>query len=316
MLAAALSCGAALAQAPDRPVTIVVPFSAGGPTDRVARDLGGALAKALGRRVIIENAGGAGGTLGATKVAKAAPDGDTLLLHHIGMATAPALYRSLPFRPLEDFDFLGMFIEVPMTLIGRPSLTAKDFPSLVAWLRTNRDKARLADAGLGAASHLCGLLLQQRLGLQLRTISFKGTGPAMSELLGGQVDILCDQTTNTTAPIAEGHVRAYAVTTLKPLPTPPLSDLPTLHGLGLDGLQVTIWHGLYAPRGTPAAVTAALNAALRQVLRDPAYGARQRALGASLIDDDRLTPGGHRRFVASEIERWAPTIRAAGQYAD
>lgn len=316
MLATALSCSVAAAQTPDRPVTIVVPFSAGGPTDRVARDLGGALAKALGRRVIIENAGGAGGTLGATKVAKAAPDGDTLLLHHIGMATAPALYRSLPFRPLEDFDFLGLFIEVPMTLVGRPSLTAKDFPSLVAWLRANRGKARLADAGLGAASHLCGLLLQQRLGLDLRTISFKGTGPAMSELLGGQVDILCDQTTNTTGPIAEGHVRAYAVTTLKPLPTPPFANLPTLDSLGLDGLQVTIWHGLYAPRGTPAAVAASLNAALRQVLRDPAYAARQRALGASLIDDDRLTPAGHRRFVAAEIERWAPTIRAAGQYAD
>lgn len=317
LLAALLIGGASLARPPqERPVTIVVPFSAGGPTDRVARDLGIALGRALGRGVVIENAGGAGGTLGATKVAKAAADGDTLLLHHIGMATAPTLYRNLPFRPLEDFEHLGMIIEVPMTLIGRPSLAAKDFPALVTWLRANRGKARLANAGLGAASHLCGLLLQQRLGLNLHTISFKGTGPAMNDLLGGQVDILCDQTTNTTGPIAQGHVRAYAVTTLKPLPRPPLAGLPTLDSLGLDGLQVTIWHGLYAPRGTPRAVTERLNAALRQALLDPVFAERQRALGASLIDDDRLTPAGHRRFVEAEIKRWAPAIRAAGQYAD
>ena len=310
------SPASAAAPDPRAPVTIVVPFSAGGPTDRIARDLAPGLARALGREVIIENAGGAGGTLGATKVARAAPDGQTLLLHHIGMATAPTLYRRLPYKPLDDFAFLGMISEVPMTLIGRPSLPPRDFKALLAWLRANESKAQLADAGLGAASQLCGLLLQQRLGLKLRTVSFKGTGPAMSELLGGQVDILCDQTTNTTEPIAEGRVRAYAVTTRAALASPPLNALPTLAGLGLEGFHVTIWHGLYAPRGTPDAVVARLNAALRQALRDPDFAARQRALGAALIADERLTPDGHRRFVADETAAWAPAIRAAGQFAD
>jgi len=203
--------------------------------------------------VIIENVGGAGGTLGAAKVAKASPDGYTLLLHHIGMATSPALYRKMPYETLSDFEYLGMINEVPMTLIGRPTLPANNYAELVKWLEANKGKINLANAGLGAASHLCGLLFMQSLKLDMTTVPYKGTGPAMTDLLGGQVDIMCDQTTNTTSQIEGGKVKAFAVTTMAPLKTPALSKLPTLDSQGLKGFNVTIWHALYAPKGTPAA---------------------------------------------------------------
>ncbi|WP_348751491.1 tripartite tricarboxylate transporter substrate-binding protein, partial [uncultured Aquincola sp.] len=204
---------AVFAQYPTKPVTIVVPFTAGGPTDKVARDLAEALRKPLGGTIIIENVGGAGGTLGAAKVAKAAPDGYTLLLHHIGMATAPALYRSLPYKTLDDFEYLGLINEVPMTLIGRPSLPANNYAELVKWLEQNKGKVNLANAGLGAASHLCGLLFQSTLKIDMTTVPYKGTAPAMNDVLGGQVDIMCDQTTNTSGQIEAGKVKAFAVTT-------------------------------------------------------------------------------------------------------
>lgn len=314
--ATALAMSAALAAFPDEPVTLVVPFSAGGPTDKVARDLGAALALALKQTVIIENVGGAGGTLGATKVAKAAADGHTLLLYHIGMATAPALYRNLPFKPLADFEFLGMVNEVPMALIGSPTLPAHSFPELLKWLRAHQREVKLANAGLGAASHLCGLLLQQSLQLPMTTVAYKGTGPAMTDLLGGHVDLMCDQTTNAAAQIDSGRVQAYAVTTLKPLVAPGLSRLPTLDSLGQQGFNVSVWHGLYAPRGTPAHVVETLNAALRASLKNADFIRKQQALGAVIVDDARQTPGGHRRFVEAEIARWGPTLRSAGQFAD
>jgi tripartite-type tricarboxylate transporter receptor subunit TctC len=316
---AALALGLALAaQAyPDKPVTIVVPFAAGGPTDKVARDLAEAIRKPLGgATIIIENVGGAGGTLGAGKVAKAAPDGHTLLLHHIGMATSPALYRNLPFKVLEDFEFAGMVNDVPMTLIGRPTLPAANFAELRKWIGDNKGKVNLANAGLGAASHLCGLLFQQALAVDMTTVPYKGTAPAMTDILGGQVDIMCDQTTNTTTQIEAGKVKAYAVTTLKPLTTPALKILPTLDSQGLKGFNVTIWHGLYAPKGTPKAVVDKVNAALREALKDPEFLKREDALGAVVVTDDRLTPAGHKKFVADEINKWGPVIKAAGQYAD
>ena len=196
ILAFATAALSVAAQAfPDRPITIVVPFTAGGPTDKVARDFAEALRKNLNNAtILIENVGGAGGTLGANKVAKAAPDGYTLLLHHIGMSTAPALYRKLPYKPLEDFEYLGLINEVPMTLIGKTALPANNYAELVKWLEANKGQVNLANAGLGSASHLCGLLLQQNLKIDMTTVPYKGTAPAMSDLLGGQVDIMCDQT--------------------------------------------------------------------------------------------------------------------------
>jgi tripartite-type tricarboxylate transporter receptor subunit TctC len=316
-LAATLVSTIALADYPDKPVTIVVPFAAGGPTDKVARDLAEVMRKGLNNQpVIIENVGGAGGTLGAAKVAKAAPDGYTILLHHIGMATSPALYRSLTYKTLEDFEYLGMVNEVPMTLVGRPTLPANNYAELVKWLEANKGKINLANAGLGAASHLCGLLFQQSMKIDMTTVPYKGTGPAMTDLLGGQVDIMCDQTTNTSSQIEGGKVKAYAVTTLKPLTTPALAKLPTLDASGLKGFNVSIWHALYAPKGTPKAAQDKINAALRNALKDADFIKRQEALGAVVVTDGRLAPAEHKKFVEAEIGKWGPAIKAAGQYAD
>ncbi len=315
--AALMLAGTAWAAYPEKPITVVVPFAAGGPTDKVARDLAEVLRKGLNNQsVIIENVGGAGGTLGAAKVAKSSPDGYTLLLHHIGMATSPALYRNLPYKTLDDFEYLGMINDVPMTVIGRPTLPANNFAELRSWLTANKGKVNLANAGLGAASHLCGLLFQQALAVDMTTVPYKGTAPAMTDILGGQVDIMCDQTTNTSVQIESGKVKAYAVTTLKPLTTPALSKLPTLDSQGLKGFNVTIWHGLYAPKGTPKAVVDTVNAALRQALKDPEFIKREEALGAVVVTDGRLNPAEHKKFVESEINKWGPAIKAAGQYAD
>jgi len=308
--------GAAWADYPDKPVTIVVPFAAGGPTDKVARDLGDVLRKQLNQTVIIENVGGAGGTLGAAKVAKASPDGYTVLLHHIGMATSPALYRKMSYDTLGDFEYLGMVNEVPMTLVGRSTLPAANFAELRKWIDANKGKINLANAGLGAASHLCGLLFQQSVAVDMTTVPYKGTAPAMTDLLGGQVDLMCDQTTNTTQQIESGKVKAFAVTTAKRLHTPALAKLPTLDESGLKGFNVSIWHGLYAPKGTPKAVVDKLNTALRAALKDPEFIKREEALGAVVITDGRLGGAEHKKFVEAEINKWGPVIKAAGQYAD
>jgi tripartite-type tricarboxylate transporter receptor subunit TctC len=316
-LATIALAGPALAAYPEKPVTIVVPFAAGGPTDKVARDLGVVLSKHLNNQtVVIENVGGAGGTLGAARVAKAAPDGYTLLLHHIGMATSPALYRKMPYDTLGDFEYLGMVNDVPMTIVARPTLPANTMPELVKWLEANKGKINLANAGLGAASHLCGLLFQQSLKIDMTTVPYKGTGPAMTDLMGGQVDIMCDQTTNTSAQIEGGKVKGYAVTSSKRLTTPALAKLPTLDESGMKGFNVGIWHGMYAPKGTPKPVQDQINAALRKALADPEFIKRQEALGAVVITDARLGSAEHKKFVEAEINKWGPVIKAAGQYAD
>jgi tripartite-type tricarboxylate transporter receptor subunit TctC len=316
LAAGLLACLPALADYPEKAITLVVPFAAGGPTDKVARDLAEALRKPLGGTVIIDNVGGAGGTMGANKVAKAAPDGYTLLLHHIGMGSAPSLYRSLPFKVLDDFEYLGMVNEVPMTVIGRANLPANNFAELVKWLEANKDKVNLANAGVGSASHLCGLLFQSALKLNMTTVPYKGTAPAMNDLLGGQVDLMCDQTTNTTGQIESGKVKAYAVTTPKRLPNGPLAKLPTVDESGLKGFNVSVWHGVYAPKGTPKAVLDKFNAALRSALHDPDFIKRQEALGAVIVTDGRTMPAEHKKFVEAEINKLGVVIKAAGQYAD
>jgi tripartite-type tricarboxylate transporter receptor subunit TctC len=303
-----------------RPISIVVPFAAGGPTDRVARDLGLAMAKALpGSNFVVENSVGAGGTIGATKVARANPDGHTLLLFHIGMATTPALYRKLQYKPLEDFEYLGMVNDVPMTLIGKPQLPANTYRDFEAYIRANAGKLNLAHAGLGSASHICGLMWQHAVKLSeaMTTIPFNGTAPAMNALIGGQVDVMCDQTTNTTGQIEGGRVKAFAVTTGKPLSSHKLlKDYPTLNEMGLRGFNLSIWHGLYAPKGTPAAVQTQLNNALKIALKDPEFIKKQEGLGAIVVSDDRITPAGHKAFVAAEIAKIKPVFEAAKQFAD
>jgi tripartite-type tricarboxylate transporter receptor subunit TctC len=316
-LSAVVLASSALAAWPEKPVSLVVPFAAGGPTDKVARDLAEAMRKAVPNSTfVVDNVGGAGGTLGATKVAKAAPDGYTFLLHHIGMATSPALYRSLPYKTLDDFEYVGMINEVPMTLVGRKNLPAENFPDLLKWLEANKGKINLANAGLGAASHLCGLLFQQAVKIDMTTVPYKGTAPAMNDLLGGQVDLMCDQTTNTTSQIAAGSIKAFGVTSAKPLTTPALAKLPTLDAAGLKGFNVSIWHGLYAPKGTPKAVVDAMNTALKTALKDPGFVKSMESLGAVVITDNRVNGPEHKKFVEAEINKWGPVIKAAGQYAD
>jgi tripartite-type tricarboxylate transporter receptor subunit TctC len=300
-----------------KPITIVVPFAAGGPTDRVARDLAEAMRKPLGGvSIVVDNAAGAGGSIGANKVARANPDGYTLLLHHIGMSTMPTLVRNLPFKVESDFEYLGMVNDVPMTVIGRSTLPAANVKELISWINQNKGKINLGNAGVGAASHLCGLLFQSALQVDMTTVPYKGTAPAMTDLIGGQIDLMCDQTTNTTSQIEAKKVKAFAVTTNKRLTTPALKDLPTLQEAGLKGFEVTIWHGVYAPKGTPADVQAKLNAALKVALKDPDFIKKQEGLGAVVVADKRMEPAEHKKFVAAEIAKWSPIIKAAGVYAD
>lgn len=303
----------------DKTMTIVVPFAAGGPTDKVARDYAEVLRKYLKvGAVVVENAAGAGGTIGAAKVAKATPDGYTLLLHHIGMATAPAFYRKLSFNVETDFEPLGILNDVPMTLVGKPQLAPNNYKELSTWINENKGKINLGNAGLGSASHICGMLYQSTLKVDMTPVPYKGTGPAMTDLMGGQIDLMCDQSTNTTSQIAGKTIKAYAVTTAKRLKSPALKALPTLDESGLKGFEVTIWHGLYAPKGTPADVVTKLNTALKAVLADADFIKRQEALGADVaeLNDKRISPSGHKAFVSAEIAKWKPIVQAAGQYAD
>ncbi|QJW85702.1 tripartite tricarboxylate transporter substrate binding protein BugD [Ramlibacter terrae] len=295
---------------------MVVPFAPGGPSDKIARDLADALRKPLGQTVVVENAAGAGGTIGAAKVARSAPDGYTLLVHHIGMATAPALYRKLPFKVPEDFEMLGLINEAPSVVIGNGSLPPKNFAELRQWIAANGSKVNLANAGLGSASHLCGLMFQSALKTNLTTVPYKGTAPAMTDLIGGQVNLMCEQATNAVPQIEGGKVKVFGVTSLRRLTIPALKDTPTLAESGLKDFDVQVWHGLYAPKGTPAPVLARLNAALRAALKDAELVKRQEALGLTVISDERLDPAGHRKFVEAEKQRWAKVIKDAGEYAD
>ena len=303
-----------------KPISLVVPFAAGGPTDRVARDLAEAMRKSMGggANFVVENVNGAGGTIGANKVAKATPDGHTLLLHHIGMASAPSLYRKLQYKPTEDFEYLGMINEVPMTLIGKPQLVANTYRDLENYIRTDSAKLNIAHAGLGSASHLCGLMWQAAINAKepMTTIPFGGTAPAMNALVGGQVDMMCDQTTNTTGQIEAGRVKAYAVTSAKQLTGPVLKDLPTLQQMGMKNFNLTVWHGLYAPKGTPPAVLVQINTALKLALKDPDFLKKQEGLGAVVVNDKRVDPVVHKAYVVAEINKLKPVIEAAGKFAD
>lgn len=318
LIAATLAAtgSAALADYPAKPVTLVVPFAAGGPSDKIARDLAEALRGPMGVAVVVENAAGAGGTIGSAKVARAAPDGYTLLVHHIGMATAPALYRKLSYKVPEDFEMLGLINEAPSVVIGKTALVPNSFADLRAWLKDNGSKVNLAHAGLGSASHLCGLMLQSALNQKLTAIAYKGTGPAMTDLMGGNVDLMCEQATNAVPQVEGKRVKVYGVTSAQRLTIPALKDTPTLDESGLKGFDVQVWHGVYAPKGTPPAVLTKLNTALRAALKDPQLIQRQEALGLTLVSDDRLLPAGHRKFVEQEKARWAKVIQEAGEYAD
>ncbi len=299
---------------PTKPVTLIVPFAAGGPTDIVARQLAQAMAKSIGGTVLVENKPGAGGTLAVEYVAKSAADGYNVLIHHIGMSTAPALYRTLRFNPMTDFEYIGQVVDVPMTLVANNSFPPKNYAELIPYLKANRDKVNYANAGLGAASHLCGLLFMSTIEVDLQTIPYKGTAPAMTDLQGGQVQLLCDQSTQTTSLINTGRIKAYGVTTKEKVSS--LPNLATLDSQGLKGFDLAVWHGVYAPKGTPKTVTDKLNASLQAALKDPGFQAAMDKLGAIIVPQAKQTPDGLRNFLKAEIDKWTPIIKKAGQYAD
>ena len=316
-IAALVLIGASAAGAQEYPtkvITMVVPFAAGGPTDTVARLIAQPMSKTLKQQVIVENVLGAGGTIAVNRVAKAAADGYTLLIHHIGMSTAPALYRKLPYDAINDFEFIGLINEVPMTLVAKKDFPAKDLKELIAYVKANKEKINLANAGVGAASHLCGMLFMSAIQTELTTVPYNGTGPAMNDLLGGQVDILCDQTTNTTSQIKAEKIKVYGVTTQKRIAS--LPNVPTMDEAGLKGFEVSVWHGLYAPKGTPKPVIDKLTNSLHVALKDDNVKLRFAELGTEPVAENRATPAALRAHLKAEIDKWTPIIKKAGVYAD
>jgi len=309
-----VAAGAAAQQYPTKSITMLVPFAAGGPTDTVARVVAQHMAKPLGQTVIVENKPSAGGILAPEQVKNAKPDGYTILIHHIGMATVPALYRQLRFNPLTDFDYIGLVNDVPMTLIAKPNFPAKDFKEFLTYIKANKDKVSYANAGIGAASHLCGMLFMSAIQTDLLTVPYKGTGPAMNDLLGGQVDFMCDQTTNTTSQIKSGKVKVYGVTSLKRVPS--LPDIATLDEQGLKGFEVGIWHGLYGPKGMPKPALDKLVAALQDTVKDDGVKKRFADLGATTYPPEKATPAALAAHLKAETEKWGPLIKKAGVYAD
>jgi tripartite-type tricarboxylate transporter receptor subunit TctC len=294
---------------PTKSITLVVPFAAGGPTDSIARLIAVPMGQSLGQTVVVENVAGAGGTIASTKVSRAAPDGYTIYIHHMGMATAQALYDKLPYDPMTSFDYIGQVADVPMVLLGKKDLPANNFKELEAYIKANGSKVTMANAGPGAVSQLCGLLFQSRLGVKLTNIPYKGTGPALTDLLGGQVDLLCDQTTQTIPYIKDGRVKAFGTTTMKRLPAIP--NVPTLNEQGLKGFEVKVWHGVYAPKGLPQPVLEKLNAALKKALNTPDVQKRLSDSNIDIVPMNKVSSKGLKDHLETEINVWGPVIRKA-----
>lgn len=299
---------------PDKPINIIVPYAAGGPMDKLARQLAPQVSHVLGQPVIVQNQGGAGGNIGVAMAKRAAPDGYTLLLDHVHMATAPSLYRKLDFAPAIDFEPLGVIAESPLVLIGRPEVPT-DIGDMLRWM-ARQPQVTLANAGVGSASHLCGLLLQSSLKLRMTTVPYKGTGPAMTDLMSGQVDLMCDLTANALPQIQARRVRPIAVTVREPMSGTSLGAVPSMEKLGMAQGPLTIWYGLYVPRSTPASVVQQLSTALITVTKSAAFRQQQMNSGLRPVNDWRLTVDGHRKYLQDEINRWAAPIKAAGEFAD
>jgi tripartite-type tricarboxylate transporter receptor subunit TctC len=299
---------------PSRPIVMVIPFPPGGSTDVLGRVLGVSLGNELKQPVVVENVGGAGGTIGAAKAARAAPNGYTILFHNMAHSTAPALYRKLPYDPVGDFDAIGLVTDVPMILVGRKDLPPESLKDLIAYIKTEKQNAKFANAGIGATSHLCGLLLISALEADVTSVSYKGTGPALNDLMGGQVDLLCDQPASTMGFIKSGRIKPYAVATRTRLGS--LPDVPTFAEGGVKEFELAVWHGLYASKGTPKPILDKLHSALQQALKDPALVKRFEEIGAEPVSQDRATPQALQSHVESEVARWGPIIKRAGVQAE
>ena len=318
LLVASLAlCAVSLSQAqdyPSKPITIIVPFAAGGPSDTVARLTAQTMGNVLKSQMIVENVGGAGGTIGAARLTQAKPDGYTVFIHHIGHATAPALYRKLGYDSIKDFEPIGLVNDGAMAVVARKDFPAANLKEMIAYLKANKEKINMANAGVGSASHLCGMLFQTALATDFTTVPYKGTGPAMNDLLGGQVDFMCDQTTNNASQIKAGKVKAYAITTAQRVPA--LPDLPTMSEAGMPDFTVTIWHAMYAPKGTPKPVIDKLSKALQEALKDANLKQRFADLGSEPVAQERATPEALRAHLKAEIDKWGPIIKKAGVFAD
>jgi tripartite-type tricarboxylate transporter receptor subunit TctC len=299
---------------PARPITMIVPAAAGGPTDTVARITAQVMSMALGQQLVIENVGGAGGTIGITRAAHAEPDGYTLLICHVQLATTATLYRKLSYDAKSAFAPIGLVTDAPMTIIGRPDLEPNSLRELIEYVKERGAKVTIANAGIGSASHLCGMLFMNAAQRRLTAVPYRGTGPVMTDLLGKQIDLTCDQVTNTSGPILAKQVKAYAITTKARLDA--LPDLPTAQESGLKGFEFDIWHGMFAPKGTPAAVVQKLSGTLRLALKDPGLLKRFNEINTLPISDDRAAPEVLQNLLLSEIDRWAEIIKSTGEYAD
>lgn len=293
---------------PSAPITMVVPYAAGGPTDTVARLTADTMGRLLDQRIVVENVAGAGGTVGMARVAKSEPTGYTLLLNHIGMATSVTLFPKAAANPITDFEPIGLIVDAPMTLVGKASLPANTLAELVTYVKANKDKITYANAGPGTASYLCGMLFMSAIGQELTAVAYRGTGPAMTDLVGGQVDLMCDQTTNTTSYITAGSIKAYVATQAQRIPT--LPQVPSAKEAGMDSMDLSIWHAIYAPKGTPKPVVDKLQSALDAALEDPALKERFTALGAIVVSKRDRTPDGLRAKLQSEVDRWRTVLKA------
>jgi tripartite-type tricarboxylate transporter receptor subunit TctC len=313
-LSLALASAAAAQEFPTRPITIIVPFAAGGSTDMVARLTAEGMSKALGQSVVVENIAGSGGTIASARLATSPADGYRLMVHHVGLASAATLYRKLPYDTKQSFQPLGVLTHTASTIIARPDFAPNNVAELVQYMKSQKDRVTLAHAGIGAASHLCGMLLQRALGVQVTTVPYRGNGPIMNDLIGKQLDMTCDQATSTTSQILANNVKAYAVTSKSRIPD--LPNLPTMEEGGLKGVQLSVWHGIYAPKGTPQGVVDKLVASIQQTISDPTYIERMKAINTSVASKEEATPAGLSTLLNGEIDRWSAIIKAAGEYAD
>jgi len=309
-----LAIGAAAQDFPSKNITLMMPYAAGGPGDTVTRIVGQGMSKAMGRTFMVENTAGAAGTIGSLKVAQSPPDGYLLLVMHFGHAANTALYRNLRYDAVADFEPIGMIAESPMMFVGKKTLPVATFPELIAYVKANREKVTKGHAGIGSASHLCGLLFLGAINAPVTTVAYRGTGPALNDLTGGQFDFMCDQTLNVLQPVNGGLIKAFAATTRQRLAVAP--DLPTAAEAGLPGFEITVWFGLWAPKGTPKPVIDKLSAALQQALLDPEVKSRLASAGAETVSPERARPDALRAHLKAEIDKWAPLIRKAGVTAD
>lgn len=307
--------GSAAAQSfPSRPIILIVPAAAGGPTDAVSRLVAESMGRTLGQQVVVENVGGAGGTIGMTRVAKSPADGYMVTVWHIAQATAPSLYDNLRYNVIDDFDSIGRIADVPMTIVGKSGLEPKTAKDLIDWIKQKKAAVTYAHAGIGSASHLCAIMFMSAIDTQMTALSYRGTGPAMSDLLGGQFDMMCDQTTTTTAQIKDAKIKGYAATTKERLKI--LPDLPTLDEAGLKNFEVTAWHAMWAPKGLPADVQKKLSDALQTALKDPKVIERLAALGIEPVKPEQATPEALSAHLKAEVAKWSPVIQASGAKAN